>query len=454
MPSGISVLDLPSDLTPDPDGFVHVFDAEGNDYKVKVKDLPSASSAGESALVETATETTEGVVELATEAEVNNPTTSGNQVVRAKHSLIKKVGQALILPAATGAFSGYAGNARGTGAVDIAGNRSAATQVASGNYSFNAGSEGAASGVRSTHFGRRGTASGYDSTHFGVGGTVSGSGSTHFGNSGTASGYYAAHFGYNGTASGYYSAHFGYEGIASGSSSTHFGSNGTASGYYSVHFGGRGTASGYYSTHFGAGGTASGYYSTHFGNNGTASGSYSTHFGIEGTASGRGSTHFGGDGTSSGVYSTHFGDSGNATRRTQIVISGGSFTARGDAQRSFFSMRRATTNATPAIMTLPESFGLVDETTYGITLDVIARQNTGGINAYYKRQILVERTGGICSLVESNTIGTDIESDAALDLSIAVNNTTNRLEITVRGKASTLLRWVASLDITETQYAN
>ena len=39
MSKGISVLDLPNNISPDPEGFVHFFDAEGNDYKVNLGDL-------------------------------------------------------------------------------------------------------------------------------------------------------------------------------------------------------------------------------------------------------------------------------------------------------------------------------------------------------------------------------------------------------------------------------
>ena len=57
MPKGISVLDLPEDLTPDAEGYVHVFDAVGNDYKVKLSNLPAPSNVSSGIPTITETET-------------------------------------------------------------------------------------------------------------------------------------------------------------------------------------------------------------------------------------------------------------------------------------------------------------------------------------------------------------------------------------------------------------
>ena len=289
---------------------------------------------------------------------------------------------------------------------------------------------------------------------FGQGGTASGYCSTCSGMYGTASGGYSTHFGQGGTASGDFSTHFGMYGTASGNYSTCSGMYGTASGSYSTHFGMYGTASGNYSTHFGLEGTASGDYSACFGQSGTASGNYSTHFGLEGTASGDYSACFGRDGTASGGYSTHFGLEGTANRRSQVVISPGKFSANGDAQFSIFNMRVATTDDTQTTMVLPEHFFILDESTHAITIDIVCRQDTGASHAYFKRQVLIERTGGTTAIVGAvQTIGTDINA-SAYGLAITADDTNDRLEIKVTGAAATNLRWHANLQISELSYAD
>jgi len=261
-------------------------------------------------------------------------------------------------------------------------------------------------------------------------------------------------FGQGGTASGYCSTCSGMYGTASGGYSTHFGQGGTASGDFSTHFGMYGTASGNYSTCSGMYGTASGSYSTHFGMYGTASGNYSTHFGLEGTASGDYSACFGRDGTASGGYSTHFGLEGTANRRSQVVISPGKFSANGDAQFSIFNMRVATTDDTQTTMVLPEHFIILDESTHAITIDIVCRQDTGASHAYFKRQVLIERTGGTTAIVGAvQTIGTDINA-SAYGLAITADDTNDRLEIKVTGAAATNLRWHANLQISELSYAD
>jgi hypothetical protein len=221
------------------------------------------------------------------------------------------------------------GITRGQGAVDLQSSRSAATQVASGNYSVIGGGQGnTASGYIATVGGGEGnTASGIAAT---VGGgfqntairwyaTVGG------GSQNTASGWYATvGGGALNTASGAYATVGGGEGN-------------TASGQYATVGGGESnTASGQYAT---VGGgwqdTASGDYSTVGGGwNNTASGSLATvGGGALNTASGGAATVGGGEGnTASGSLATVGGGLSNTASGHAATVGGGrSNTASGGA---------------------------------------------------------------------------------------------------------------------------
>ena len=112
-----------------------------------------------------------------------------------------------------------------------------------------------------------------------------------------------------------------------------------------------------------------------------------------------------------------------------------------------------TTDATPAELILPSRFTLADEKAYACTVTILARADSGGIHAMYKRQAIIERTGGTVALAGSvQTLGTDIETDAALDVALSTDDTNKSLKIEVTGKAATNLRWTAVIEAVELGY--
>jgi hypothetical protein len=124
----------------------------------------------------------------------------------------------VLTPKGTGAFilgpepdgTATGGNKRGEYAVDLA-RHTAASYVASGNYSFAAGQDGRATGTYSVALGRGGEATGLNSVAIGNGALASGLEATSF--SGTASG--TASFAIKSTASGNYSFAQGFQNTAS-----------------------------------------------------------------------------------------------------------------------------------------------------------------------------------------------------------------------------------------------
>jgi len=210
-----------------------------------LSDIANASTAF-SNIKQSATESTTGVVELATQAEVDAADdTTGDQAVRAKHLRIKKESNGALI------IGDLSGDARGGDAVDIQSYRGDSTRVASGDQS---------------------TAIGYDNT---------------------ASEIFCSAIGCDNTASEIYSTAIGYDNTASGYQSTAIGFLNTASGNYSTASGYINTASGYYSSAIGSGNNASGYRSSAIGNRNNASGNYSTASGYDNTASGGDSSAIG-----------------------------------------------------------------------------------------------------------------------------------------------------------------
>ena len=320
------------------------------------------------------------------------------------------------------------GNARGANAVDLQSGRSADTQVASADFSAIGG-------------GRYNTASGtYATVSGGYGNTAS-------------NGIYANTVGggYSNTSSGYYPstvAGGGYN-IASGSLSF-IGGGGvnTASAYYS-------TISGGYSN------TASAYYSTiGGGSDHLASGNHSwIGGGRENTASGSYSSVAGGqDNTASGDYSSVPGGiSAVADKSGQLACSAGRFTANGDAQVSTLVSRNSTTNATATNLFLNGSSNrltIPTDTAWVFMIHIVAAEQGMANITKFQRAGVIVNDAGTTAISSIDTIGTDstIGSPGAWTVSITADNTNDALDIAVTGAASTNIRWVARVTLTEVSF--
>ncbi len=228
-----------------------------------------------------------------------------------------------IVSTGTGQAGSVAGNARGTGAVDIQTYRDASTQVASGNYAvIGGGYKNTASGIYSAVGGgdsnnaNSGSATiaggqsnsagsvgkgamtiggGYSNTATGGGATVSGGtyntasgdlSTVPGGNNNIASGNYSTAMGRNTAASGEHSTAMTYYTIANGSRSVAMGDQSVASGTISLATGYSTKAYGSYSTSMGQESVSRGMYSTAMGYRTNAEGTMSTATGRETNASG------------------------------------------------------------------------------------------------------------------------------------------------------------------------
>jgi hypothetical protein len=341
----------------------------------------------------------------------DNLTASPNNTVN--HACLEATGgttnvSVSIKPKGTGAFclsppdgTAAGGNARGANAVDLSTSRSSASQVASGPFSFAAG--------------RSVTASGSDA------------GATAFGDNCVASGSRAFVCNHNSTASGSFSFAAGLGATASGQSS--FAMAGAASAANAVSFGG--TASGVASFAI-AGSTVSSQAGVAIGSSVVL--------------------------TSAAICGIGSGNQSRAFRYAEQTHSGGVFTFGGDCQVSRFHARCKTTNATPTEMFLDGSAARISVSAQPADssrvclafIKVLGVKSDGSAVACYLRKACVKNISGTTSLVGSvETIGTDIEDNAATNVTVSADNTNDAIEIDVTGIAGETWRWTAVIELLE-----
>jgi hypothetical protein len=209
-------------------------------------------------------------------------------------------------------------------------------------------------------------------------------------------------------------------------------------------------ASGPYSHAEGRLATASGDSSHAEGNYTTASAQYAHAEGYYTTASAKGAH-------GSGYYST-------ANKQYQRALAAGRFAAAGDCQYTETVLRRATTDATPAELTIDGAapsgttentsnrFILATGKTYAC-LVMIAARKSDGVSAFFLRQVVVKNVSGTVSLEGAvPTVGVDINPAGWTVPAITADNTNKSLMITVTGIAATNIRWCATVQAQEILY--
>jgi hypothetical protein len=271
----------------------------------------------------------------------------------------------------------------------------------------------------------------------------------------------------------------GFQNVASGNfSSVAGGRCNTASGVYSVVGGGACNSACAYSTVVGginnrACNNVWGYSTVVGGVNNVASGSGTFIGGGDGNvasndsamivggndhiSSGRFSSVNGGcSNTASASYSSIIGGlRGLANKYGEVAHSSGSFDAnRGTAQHSLTTFFGTTNDAIPTKIFLDGSsanFIVENNTSYGFLLKVIGVTTSTGLTNVYYFKGFIKNVGGTTSL-SSTLIKEEIEESVSMDVALTANDTTNSLDITVTGVASTDIRWVAVLDCVKVSF--
>lgn len=187
------------------------------------------------------------------------------------------------------------------------------------------------------------------------------------------------------------------------------------------------------------------------------------------TNSGVASCSIGGDGNgNSGDYSCSLGGTSNqstadytcslASRVGVAHLEGQIISAADDYNQHTLSIKPfiTTANATPAELRLGLAAARITvpaAQTWGFVASIVGRQSGGGNHAFYIRQGIIDNTGGTTQIRGSvQTIGTDIETNAAWDVAITADNANSALAITVTGAAATNIRWMATVELTQVTY--
>ena len=177
------------------------------------------------------------------------------------------------------------------------------------------------------------------------------------------------------------------------------------------------------------------------------------------TASGTGSVAVIGGGAQATVSAQYAGVfAGHAAVADRIGMNAhavGAFAVNGDAQRVRFVLRRKTTNNTATELFIDSStrVAIPSGKIFAFTINIAGVSSTGGAVAHYMRQYCLKNVSGTCTEVYAPiTIGTDNAAGTSIALSAYDVGAVEALRVEVTGTASTIWRWVASVDAVEIAY--
>jgi len=145
---------------------------------------------------------------------------------------------------------------------------------------------------------------------------------------------------------------------------------------------------------------------------------------------------------------------GKAGLYGQVAHASGRFAAMGDAQTSVLVARNSTTDAaTSTELFLNGSSArmtLNDGDTWFFTINVVARETNGSQRSCaYETKGVIERTGSTTTLVNSSSNSWGPSGTPFGSCTVSADDTNDSLKIAVTGVASTTIRWVARIELTQ-----
>lgn len=152
-----------------------------------------------------------------------------------------------------------------------------------------------------------------------------------------------------------------------------------------------------------------------------------------------------------------------ANRIGALTMANGRFGANDTVQIQTVVVRRQTTDATQSELTLDGATPtgatitsanrllLLPNQTIMVDAMVFARSTSGTDSACYQRRCLITRDNANNTVLVGSvqTLGTDIESNAAWDVTLAADNTNESVQILVTGAAGTTINWGAEVRLRE-----
>jgi hypothetical protein len=140
-----------------------------------------------------------------------------------------------------------------------------------------------------------------------------------------------------------------------------------------------------------------------------------------------------------------------ADRRGMQAHASGQFANKGDAQRARFVLRNKTTTNSAVELFLDGSstrLTIPSGKVLALTINICGISSTGAAVAHYMRQYALKNVSGTTSEVYAPvTIGTD--NAAGTSIALSASDASDALVVSVTGTASTIWRWVASVDAVE-----
>lgn len=137
----------------------------------------------------------------------------------------------------------------------------------------------------------------------------------------------------------------------------------------------------------------------------------------------------------------------------QVAAGAGKFSARGDAQRSDFVLRNATSDGTQTELFLDgasQRLAIQDDTTWFFEIRIAARRtDANGESAAYILQGCIDRNAGTVALVGSVTKTVLAEDTSAWDVTATADDANKALAVKVTGEAGKAIRWVAHVGTVE-----
>ena len=400
-------------------------------------------------------------------------------------------GDIAIVPKGTGAFTlavadntFAGGNKRGQSSTDLQTNRTFATQVASGNYSFiGAGRNNSATADYSIAMGLTSIAGGTYALAIGYNNTANAEGTVALGFQSSSTAICAVSIGQASSASGTDCVAIGRGNSASGVQTIAIGKSCTASSTGSVALGYTNTSSGSLSYTFGSSCTASNANAIAMGNRAKATGDSSiclaSYFYADSTASGGNSTLIGygsaggtyalGLGfsvTAGGAQATAIGYSANTFSTIGRVAIGGVAGGTGEAQKGIIQYRQLTTDATPTILTTNNAVAFGDNAGSQLALrnqqvmrfkgSITAKQSgTTDIAVWDIDGVLVRGANAASTVLTIGNVNVVTNIPAWVTPTLAANTSVNvgGLLITITGVIATNIQWFAAIDTVENIYA-
>jgi hypothetical protein len=145
------------------------------------------------------------------------------------------------------------------------------------------------------------------------------------------------------------------------------------------------------------------------------------------------------------------GEQAVSDRFSMLAHASGRFAANGDAQRARFVMRNKTTTNSAVELFLDGSatrLTIPSGKVVALTINITGISSTGAAVAHYMRQYALKNVSGTTSEVYAPvTIGTD--NAAGTSIALSASDASDALIVSVTGTASTIWRWVASVDAVE-----